>query len=330
MKLGMTDMNKEALKKALRDIVKTVSLPHEMEKKGVDVFLIGSRKKAVCPFHGDTDPSLVIYEDDHPHAHCFGCGKHFDVVGFVHEWGEKFEQNWSFKRTLSYFRDTYKISSITNPEEMDNSFLEEEGYTAIVKEDALIRGNYYITSNLIKSALRDSPYPEFDLNKMKPFLRALDESALSSKLSLIEDKEHSLRNFIPKIDDIRYPEELKPFFRYIIGNFEAKIAVVTDHYLVEKIVSSVLNHGKSDSNIMFLIINNKEDRYILPEIISKTQIKKCYIFGEKSYSSIFPKTIKSIDEISGTDKVLELGGKEILIGFRIEKDIKSWVKDVIS
>lgn len=323
----MSPMTKEALKKALREIVNTVSLSEEMKKKGVDVLDVGSRKKAVCPFHGDSDPSLVLYDDDHPHAHCFGCGIHFDAVGFVHEWGMKFEKDWSFKRTLAYFRDTYKISSITNPGEMDNSFLIEEGYTAIVKEDALIRGNYYIASNLVKNALRDSPYPEFDLQKMKPFLRSLDESASGSKLNLIEEKEDSLKSFLPKIDDIRYPSIIQPFSRNIMGNHKAKTIVVTDHGIRQKIVSSILNSNKLESDIMFLIITDSEDRSVLPYIVSGSQASSCYVFGDKAYSALFPNSIKSLLEISGSDKRISMGGKDILMGFRVEEDIKSWVKE---
>ncbi|MFS0736949.1 AAA family ATPase [Sphingomonas sp. 1P06PA] len=41
----------------------------------------GANKVAVCPFHPDRSPSLVIYKDDT--YHCFGCGAHGDVIDFV-------------------------------------------------------------------------------------------------------------------------------------------------------------------------------------------------------------------------------------------------------
>lgn len=41
----------------------------------------GSNKLAVCPFHPDKSPSLVLYRDQS--YHCFGCGAHGDVIDFI-------------------------------------------------------------------------------------------------------------------------------------------------------------------------------------------------------------------------------------------------------
>jgi transcriptional regulator with XRE-family HTH domain len=41
----------------------------------------GRQWKGCCPFHEETKPSFYIYEDCH--YHCFGCGAHGDVIGFV-------------------------------------------------------------------------------------------------------------------------------------------------------------------------------------------------------------------------------------------------------
>jgi hypothetical protein len=41
----------------------------------------GGNKVAVCPFHPDKSPSLVLYKD-HTY-HCFGCSAHGDVLDFV-------------------------------------------------------------------------------------------------------------------------------------------------------------------------------------------------------------------------------------------------------
>jgi len=42
----------------------------------------GGQHVGVCPFHNDTVPSLVVYDD---HAYCFGCGRFFDAVQFISE-----------------------------------------------------------------------------------------------------------------------------------------------------------------------------------------------------------------------------------------------------
>ncbi len=41
----------------------------------------GGNKVAVCPFHPDKNPSLVLFKDET--YHCFGCGAHGDVIDFV-------------------------------------------------------------------------------------------------------------------------------------------------------------------------------------------------------------------------------------------------------
>ncbi len=43
-------------------------------------------RRALCPFHNDTTPSLNLYQrgnGDNPHYHCFACGAHGDLVGLI-------------------------------------------------------------------------------------------------------------------------------------------------------------------------------------------------------------------------------------------------------
>lgn len=43
-------------------------------------------RRAICPFHNDTTPSLNLYQagnGDSPHYHCFSCGAHGDLIGLV-------------------------------------------------------------------------------------------------------------------------------------------------------------------------------------------------------------------------------------------------------
>ena len=47
------------------------------EHYGIDVNRYG---KALCPFHNDRHPSMVVYDD---HYHCFACGEHGDVIDLV-------------------------------------------------------------------------------------------------------------------------------------------------------------------------------------------------------------------------------------------------------
>ena len=47
------------------------------EHYGIEVNRYG---KALCPFHNDQHPSMVVYDD---HYHCFACGEHGDVIDLV-------------------------------------------------------------------------------------------------------------------------------------------------------------------------------------------------------------------------------------------------------
>ena len=47
------------------------------EHYGIEVNRYG---KALCPFHNDRHPSMVVYDD---HYHCFACGEHGDGIDLV-------------------------------------------------------------------------------------------------------------------------------------------------------------------------------------------------------------------------------------------------------
>lgn len=49
---------------------------------GLELRPTGGRLVSVCPFHGDTRPSLVVYPANRSY-YCFGCGAGGDVIDFV-------------------------------------------------------------------------------------------------------------------------------------------------------------------------------------------------------------------------------------------------------
>ena len=58
--------------------VKTsINTREAVEHYGIEVNRYG---KALCPFHNDRHPSMVVYDD---HYHCFACGEHGDVIDFT-------------------------------------------------------------------------------------------------------------------------------------------------------------------------------------------------------------------------------------------------------
>ncbi|MBK8159147.1 MAG: hypothetical protein IPK59_10405 [Rhodospirillaceae bacterium] len=61
---------------------------------GASVRLLGTatHKTGLCPFHNEKSGSFHVYIDgDDSHYHCFGCGAHGDVIGFVQQ-----QRNLSF------------------------------------------------------------------------------------------------------------------------------------------------------------------------------------------------------------------------------------------
>ena len=58
--------------------VKTsINTREAVEHYGIEVNRYG---KALCPFHNDRHPRMVVYDD---HYHCFACGEHGDVIDLV-------------------------------------------------------------------------------------------------------------------------------------------------------------------------------------------------------------------------------------------------------
>ncbi|MDO8495143.1 MAG: CHC2 zinc finger domain-containing protein [bacterium] len=44
----------------------------------------GKAYRSLCPFHNEKTPSLFLYPDSNT-FHCFGCGKHSDVIGLTQQ-----------------------------------------------------------------------------------------------------------------------------------------------------------------------------------------------------------------------------------------------------
>lgn len=60
------------------ETVKTsINTREAAEHYGIEVNRYG---KALCPFHNDRHPSMVVYDN---HYHCFACGEHGDVIDLV-------------------------------------------------------------------------------------------------------------------------------------------------------------------------------------------------------------------------------------------------------
>ena len=50
--------------------------------KRIKLTRAGREYKACCPFHNEKSPSFYV-NDDKQFFHCFGCGAHGDIIGFL-------------------------------------------------------------------------------------------------------------------------------------------------------------------------------------------------------------------------------------------------------
>lgn len=75
-------MSSNHLRDAAQDAKRRLVLHEWLGRRGVQVKRTGPHWKALCPFHGDTDPSLHLYDD---HYHCFVCEAHGDHVTWLRE-----------------------------------------------------------------------------------------------------------------------------------------------------------------------------------------------------------------------------------------------------
>src|SRR6476659_8381848 len=67
----------------------------EIDKSKIDIVAVighyvplaklGKLYKGACPFHDDSSPSFVVYDDSNPLAKCYGCGWHGDVFDFIQQ-----------------------------------------------------------------------------------------------------------------------------------------------------------------------------------------------------------------------------------------------------
>jgi len=51
-------------------------------EKYLELKFVGGRYKSLCPFHEDTDPSMVLYEDTNT-FYCFGCGRFGNAIALI-------------------------------------------------------------------------------------------------------------------------------------------------------------------------------------------------------------------------------------------------------
>ena len=66
----------------LANLITSSNLLELAHERGISLKTMGSRAKALCPFHDEKSPSFTI-DSGKGFYHCFGCGAHGDAIAFV-------------------------------------------------------------------------------------------------------------------------------------------------------------------------------------------------------------------------------------------------------
>ncbi len=119
--------------------LKDIDIRYFLQEMGFEI--IQSRKMK-CPFHDDDKPSMVIYPPPQNEFHCFGCGKHGDIVNFyaaIHQ--------LSFKKALDELAEKYLFHRSSQETRKINV---NQVYSKIVKE-ATPQKSTVIATNIYES-----------------------------------------------------------------------------------------------------------------------------------------------------------------------------------
>lgn len=82
VKKSIVDQEKEEMKKAYRLQMKEVAKNIKITDIATSYGLRLKGNKSVCPFHGDTDPSLT-FSNSKGVFNCFGCGEKGNIITFI-------------------------------------------------------------------------------------------------------------------------------------------------------------------------------------------------------------------------------------------------------
>ncbi|HEX8603782.1 MAG TPA: CHC2 zinc finger domain-containing protein, partial [Pseudoduganella sp.] len=101
-------MLREIDRSSIDEILQTARPSSVAEALGLAVVRRGGNFRCLCPFHDDSDPSLVLYDNwdtRPPHHHCFVCGADGDVFDMVRQ-----IRNGSFGDAAEWLRGAFGMS----------------------------------------------------------------------------------------------------------------------------------------------------------------------------------------------------------------------------
>ena len=159
------------VKMAAQTIRDTVTMEQIIAFYGYDVKRGGFM---ICPFHGDSDPSLKVYKNKAGHSgwHCFGCGRGGSVIDFVKE-----HENCSFVTAVKAIDQSMNLrmmSQTENPFDADRQLRLQRWLDEFC--DAV-----YAYCDLIVSTLTNAQDIQYKRLKQLEALKIENINALTSK-----------------------------------------------------------------------------------------------------------------------------------------------------
>ena len=111
-------------KEVISQLVSTVTLVDLCNRIGIDIKKTGNSIQAICQFHDDSHPSMVLY-DNNPTGgsqyHCFSCNAHGNIFDLVKE-----KHGVTFREAVIWLAKEYGISisqtSIQKPKKVSGVY----------------------------------------------------------------------------------------------------------------------------------------------------------------------------------------------------------------
>ena len=144
----------------------------------------GSRLVGLCPFHGEDNPSLVIYKDSQSY-YCFGCHQGGDAIAFISD-----IEGWEFIEIIEYLA---QVAGMEIPEEVYSADYQE----AKKLREEIIKQNREYYKNLKKNTdamkyLADRGITKEEIDKFRLGYATQGKEANSIAISIMDTKGHAV------------------------------------------------------------------------------------------------------------------------------------------
>ncbi|WP_161974642.1 CHC2 zinc finger domain-containing protein [Piscinibacter terrae] len=189
-------------------LLASVSIDEVAKRLGMELSAeTGTKAKALCPFHDDKTPSLLIDSNrdrSRQHFHCFACGAHGDAIDLI-----KARLNVGFKEAVEWLSRGFAIASSSEPTNAprppadigsdDGSGLELALRMYLRGSSAERLNEWIVERNLDPTIIRRASFAHATSNFLSGRLDAeKDRSRKRERAGLLEDA-HLVRRLFPGV-----------------------------------------------------------------------------------------------------------------------------------